>query len=63
MQATDADRAEVRRMFTQAMEQSADPDRRAELELLREYFANPDFRARLNDYVWEVNQAHETRRN
>lgn len=30
-----------------------DADRRAKLELLREYVWNPDFRAKFHDFIWQ----------
>lgn len=35
-----------------------DADRIADLEIAREYFTNPDFRTKLSDFVWKINQEH-----
>lgn len=50
---------ELRAVFDGAIAASQDPDRNARLELLREYFTNPDFARRLHDVVWDINQRNE----
>lgn len=47
---------DIRKGFNQAISKTSDPDTVAELEVCREYFTNPDFRAKLENFVWEVNQ-------
>ena len=46
-------RNEARAIFNQAIENETDADRIAKIELLREYFTNPEFRQKLADYVYE----------
>jgi hypothetical protein len=43
---------EARAIFDNARAAEQDPDRRAEIELLREYFCNPQFRRDLADHLW-----------
>jgi hypothetical protein len=45
----------VRRVFNQAIEQTSDPDKVANLELCREYFTNPEFRKALEDHTAKIN--------
>lgn len=47
---------EARRIFDQAIANETDQDRIARVELLREYFTNPEFRAALLDHVAELNR-------
>lgn len=47
---------EARAIFDQAIANTADPDRIAKIELMREYFTNADFRKALEDHVWELTQ-------
>jgi hypothetical protein len=42
----------ARAIFDAAYAAEPDPDKRARLELLREYFCNPDFRRGLHDFAW-----------
>lgn len=46
---------DVRRVFNEAIASEPTADRRAKLELLREYCVNPSFRRRLADFVAHVN--------
>lgn len=48
---------DARKVFDAMIAQTADPDRRAELELCREYFCNPAFRAAFADHVFTTNQS------
>lgn len=48
--------AEARRVFDSAIA-AADPGQVAKLELAREYFCNPSFRAALADHVYALNTA------
>jgi hypothetical protein len=50
---------DARRIFDEAIARidPADGERIAHLELAREYFTNPDFRAHLEEYLWQLNQA------
>ena len=47
--------ADARQIFTAAIEQETDPDRRSKLELLRAYFTDSDFRKGLEQLVWDIN--------
>ncbi len=49
---TDAD---ARRVFDAAIKGETDPDRITKVELLREFFCNPKFRAAMTDEVARVN--------
>lgn len=46
-----------RSMFDDAIARTDDPDRKATLELCREYFCNPDFRAAFEQHVFDLNNA------
>lgn len=46
---------EVREIFNKVIAGQTDPDRVANLEIVREYFTNPDFKRALEDFVWQVN--------
>lgn len=46
----------MREMFNQVIATQTDPDKIAKLELCREYFCNPEFKAWLQDFVWAANQ-------
>lgn len=46
---------EARRVFDQVIEGETDKDRIAIIELCREYFVNPDFRAFLEKSIAEIN--------
>jgi hypothetical protein len=55
---TDEARAEMHNVFTLAIEtyrDSGDLDQAAKMELVREYFINPDFRKALENLVWSEN--------
>jgi hypothetical protein len=42
---------EARRVFNAALAGITDPDRRAKIEVAREYFCNPAFRAALKQFL------------
>jgi len=44
---------QAREHFNDAIARQTDPDRRARLELAREYFCNPEFRRALEDHLWQ----------
>ena len=46
---------ELRQIFDRAISQQKDADKVARLELCREFFTNPEFRAALSDEVARVN--------
>jgi len=46
--------AEAREVFNQMIAASDNADTIANLELAREYFTNPNFRAKLADFVFEA---------
>jgi hypothetical protein len=48
--------AKVRKIIDAAIEQTADAGQIARLEVAREYFCNPEFRAALEEHVWQINQ-------
>ena len=50
-----ANNKEVRAMFNEVISKQVDPDKVANLELAREFFTNSEFRAKLQDYVWAIN--------
>lgn len=43
---------EARAVFDKAAAAETDPDKRARIELCREYFTNPRFRRYVQDTVW-----------
>lgn len=45
---------DVRAIFDEIIGSVTDPDRRAKLAILREYFTNPTFRAQLSDFLWNM---------
>ncbi len=45
----------ARKVFDQAIEQTNDPDKVANLELCREYFTNPEFRKAFHNEVAKQN--------
>lgn len=47
--------AEARQIFDTAAANEADADKRANIELCREYFTNPEFRKALEDMVATIN--------
>ena len=47
------DNQQAREVFDEVIGQAADPDRRAGLEVAREYFTNAAFRAALEQASWE----------
>ena len=52
---------EAREIFDAMVAKTTDPDRRAELELCREYFCNREFRAAFSDLVFTTNGANSGR--
>lgn len=44
---------EARQTFNAAIKATADPDAVAKLEIVREYFTNAEFRAKLEDFTFE----------
>lgn len=47
---------QVREAFDGAVARAVDPEVRAKLELAREYFCDPAFRAKLDAFTWEEAQ-------
>lgn len=47
--------AQARVVFNKMIALETDADRRAELELLREYFTNPPFRKAFHDEIARIN--------
>ncbi len=45
---------QARRIFDAAIARATDADKRARLELAREFFTNPAFAKALSDYTYEV---------
>jgi hypothetical protein len=45
--------SEVRAIFNQVIATESNPDKVARLEIVREYFTNPDFRRKMEDYTWQ----------
>lgn len=50
---------EARAVFDAALAGETDPERIARVELAREFFCNPDFRAFARDHVAELNGVGE----
>lgn len=53
---------EAREIFNTAANAAiarGDHNAAADIEIVREYLTNPDFRKALSDYVWEINTAKE----
>ena len=48
---------EARKILNSAIANETNADKVAKLEVVREYLTNPDFRKKLEDYVWNINQA------
>jgi len=48
---------EAREVFNQVIAQATDADTIARLELSREYFTNPEFRAKLEEFMFQQAQA------
>lgn len=46
----------ARQIFDASIAAEGDAERRASLELLREYFTNPAFKSGLEDYVFSLNR-------
>lgn len=46
---------EARQIFDDAAANEPDPEKRANIELCREYFTNPEFRRGLADMVAKIN--------
>lgn len=49
--------AEAKNAINAAIANCADADRKAKLEVAREYFFNPEFRKALSDATWAATQA------
>ena len=47
---------EAREVFDKIVSETKDPDRKATLELLREYYTNHEFKKRFEDFVYQMNQ-------
>lgn len=47
---------EGRRLLDAHIERVRDPERRAELEVLRDWACNPEFRRALADHVYAINE-------
>ena len=45
---------EAREVFNQALNNEVDPDKRANIELCREFFTNPKFRQWMSDTVYSL---------
>lgn len=43
----------VRAVFNAVLDATKDPDARARLQLLREYYCNPELREWLHDFSWQ----------
>lgn len=46
---------QAREVFNAAIAKETDPDRIAKVELLREYFCNPEFRSAMENEVARIN--------
>lgn len=46
----------IREEFDNVIAQVSDPQTVAELEICREYFTNPEFKANLEEFTWNQNQ-------
>lgn len=46
---------EARKVFDSALSKIKDPEQVEKIELVREYFTNPEFRSNLEKFVYEVN--------
>ncbi len=44
---------DVRAVFNSVLARTSDPDQRARIELLREYYCNPELREWLHDFSWQ----------
>ncbi len=42
-------------IFNKMIELESDSDKKAKLEICREYFTNPEFKAALEQMTWEIN--------
>lgn len=49
--------ADIKNIFNQVINEQTDKDTIAKLEIAREYFTNPDFKAKLEEYTWRVNNS------
>ena len=49
------DNEAAKAIFNQVIAQQADADKIAKLEIVREFFTNPDFRKYLEDTAWQIN--------
>lgn len=46
---------DIRAIFNSMIEAEQNADKKANLELCREYYTNPEFKAALEQHVWELN--------
>lgn len=46
----------ARAIFDNVAKNTTDKDAKARIEILREYFCNPEFRAWLHGFAWEANK-------
>lgn len=53
-----ANPAKGRELLTVAYERETDPDRKAEIDLLREYACNAAFRSALEEHLYQEHAAH-----
>ena len=47
---------QIRDGFNRVIAQVNDPDAIARMEVVREFFTNADFKAKMEQFVWEKNQ-------
>ena len=47
---------EFEKMIAKMKVAGVDPDKIAEIEVVKEYFTNPEFRAKLSEFVYNINQ-------
>jgi len=47
---------EIKNIFNQVIEEQEDKDTIANLEIVREYFTNPDFKAKLEEFTYNINK-------
>ena len=48
---------EARAHFDAAIARTDNKDQIANIEIAREYFTNPTFRANLEQFIWDINNA------
>ena len=53
---------ELREIFNKVISEQSDPDAIAELEVCREFFTNPEFKSKLEEYIWTQNQKKQSPR-